>query len=114
MTYKLEHTLVGGLYLHDIRMGGVGQRNLRMLEEMIGIEKWNHCTLVTTKWGCTANPRIEEKREKDFREKPHLFGPMMQNANSATMVRFAVQTKGQALAILKPTLTKKFAPQISV
>lgn len=44
-------------------MGGVGQRNLRMLEKMTGFEKWNHCTLVTTKWGCMANPQIEEKRE---------------------------------------------------
>jgi hypothetical protein len=85
-----------------------------MLEKMIGIDKRNHCTLVTTKWGCTANPQIEEKREEDLLEKPHLFGAMIQTANSATMARFEERTRGQALAMIKPMLTKKFAPQISV
>ena len=41
-TYKLKQTLAGVIYLHDISVGklrGVGQRNLRMLEKMIGIDE---------------------------------------------------------------------------
>lgn len=66
-TYKLKQTIAGVIYLHDItkqRMGGVGERNLRMLEKMIGIEKWDNCSLVTTNWGCTTNPEGEEKRKQ--------------------------------------------------
>ena len=40
--YKLKNTLAGVLYLHDItkaKMGGVGKRNLRMLENMVGNDK---------------------------------------------------------------------------
>ena len=69
-TYKLKQTLAGVLYLHDImkqKIGGVGKRNLRMLEEMIGMDKWDNCTFVTTKWGCTTNPEGEEARERTLR-----------------------------------------------
>lgn len=51
-TYEIKQTLASVIYLHDIsvgKLGAVGQRNLRMLEKMIGIDKWNNCTLVTTK-----------------------------------------------------------------
>lgn len=38
--YKLGNTLAGVLYLHDItkaKMGGVGLRNLRTLEQMLAL-----------------------------------------------------------------------------
>jgi hypothetical protein len=116
-TYKLKQTLAGVIYLHDItkhKMGGVGLRNLRMLENLIGIDKWDNCTLVTTKWGCTKNPQGEEEREKTLRNEDKYFGAMLKSAHQATMMRFDPRSKGRALEIIKPHLKKRFAPQISV
>ena len=51
-TYKLKERLAGVLYLHDItknKMGGSGTRNIRMLEKMIGMDKFKYCTVLTTK-----------------------------------------------------------------
>ena len=65
MIYKLNQRLAGVLYLHDItktKVGWTGKRNLRMLENMIGTDAYSHCTLVTTKWGCTTNSKDEETR----------------------------------------------------
>ena len=46
-----------------------------MLEKMIGIDKWDNCTLVTTMWGCTNKPQGEEMREKTLRvEEKQGFG----------------------------------------
>ena len=113
--YKLKCTISGVLYLHDItkcRLGGVGMRNIRMLEEMVGVDKWNFCTLVTTKWGCTNKPEGEEKRELKLRSDKNLFKDMLESAHSAKLARFH-GTKGSALQIIKPHLGKKFSPQIS-
>ena len=114
--YKLDSTIAGVLYLHDItkeKMGGVGERNLRMLEEMIGIQKWDNCTLVTTKWGCTTNPEAEEAREQYLIKKDHLFGKMLKNSHHASMRRFDPKSKGCAIDIIKPHLRKRFDPLIS-
>ena len=116
-TYLLKQTLAGVLYLHDItkgKMGGVGQRNLRMLENMIGIDKWDNCTLVTTKWGCTTNPRGEEENEKTLIREDKYFGAMLRHARQASMVRFDPKSKGKALEIIKAHLDKSFAPHISM
>lgn len=117
MTYLLKRTLAGVLYLHDItkgKMGGVGQRNLRMLENMIGVEGWDHCILVTTKWGCTTNPQAEEQREKTLEQEEKYFGAMLRSSKSAKMARFDPKSQGTALKILKPMLKKKLAPQLSI
>ena len=116
--YKLKERLAGVLYLHDItkaRMGGVGQRNIRMLEKMIGLEEFNNCTIVTTKWGCTTSPQDEEMRERTLETDPTLFGSMLQERQHecATMKRFDPKSKGTALEIIKPYLRKAFTPQIS-
>jgi hypothetical protein len=116
-TYKLEQTLAGVIYLHDItkqKMGGIGLRNLRVLENLIGIDKWDNCTLVTTKWGCTTNPEGEEDRERTLRNEDKYFGAMLKNAHQATMMRFDPKSKRRALEIIKPHLKKRFAPHISV
>ena len=116
--YKLKERLAGVLYLHDItkaKMGGVGQRNIRMLENMIGLEKFNNCTIVTTKWRCTTSPQDEENREKTLETDPKLFGSMLQERQHkcATMKRFDPKSKGTALEIIKPYLRKAFTPHIS-
>ena len=114
--YKLGHTLAGVLYLNDItkaKMGGVGERNLRMLEGMIGIDKWDNCTLVTTKWGCTTNLKGEEAREKKLMDEEHYFGAMLRNSHQASMVRFDPNSRGRALDIIKPHLRRRFDPLIS-
>ncbi|KAI4258488.1 MAG: hypothetical protein L6R42_005069 [Xanthoria sp. 1 TBL-2021] len=114
--YKFGSTLAGVLYLHDImkgRMGGVGQRNLRMLEKMIGIDKWDNCTLVTTKWGCTTNPEAEAAREATLKRQDNYFGSMLKNSHQASIRRFEPKSKGQALDIIKPHLKRSFEALIS-
>ena len=116
--YKLKEQLAGVLYLHDItkaRIGGVGQRNIRMLEKLIGLEKFNNWTVVTTKWGCTTSPQDEQLREKSLGTDPDLFGSMLQERQHqcATMKRFDPKSKGRALEIIKPYLGKAFTPQIT-
>lgn len=114
--YRLKHRLAGVLYLHDItktKMGSIAQRNLRMLEEMVGMNMWNNCTLVTTKWGCTNNPEDEEARENTLRVEEKYFGPMLQGVRKAKMMRFEPKSQESALAIIEPYLNNKFTPQIS-
>ena len=115
--YKLKQTLAGVLYLHDItkaKVGRAGLTNLRMLENMIGMEKIDNCTLVTTKWGCTTNSQDELEREKTLRaEKNFFFGSMLQNTQHANMERFDPKTQKTALDIITPFLEKTFTPQIS-
>ena len=116
-TYKLKQTLAGVIYLHDIsvgKLGSVGQRNLRMLEKMIGIDEWDNRTLVTTKWGCTNKPQGEEMRERILRDEEKYFGAMLRHSRQASMVRFDPKSKGKALEIIKPHLNKSFAPEISI
>ncbi|ETN38049.1 uncharacterized protein HMPREF1541_07672 [Cyphellophora europaea CBS 101466] len=113
--YKMKNTIAGVLYLHDItkaRMGGVGLRNLRMLENMIGMDKWDNCTLVTTKWGCTNNAEAEEGRENQLRTRPQFFQAMIESSYSAKMVRFH-RSKASGLEIIRPHLRRAFTPKIS-
>lgn len=117
--YMLKQRLGGVLYLHDItkaKMGGVGRRNIRMLEQMIGLEKLNNCTIVTTKWGCTTSPQDEALRENTLREDTEFFGSMLQNEQphrNAIMQRFDPKNKDTALDIIKRYLEKEFTPHIS-
>ena len=115
-TYKLKQTLAGILYLHDItrpKMGAAGQKNLRVLEQMIGVDKWDNCTFVTTKWGCTNNPEGELEREKTLMQDGRFFGTMLQSARQASIQRFDPCSRERALAILAPHLRRKFEPRIS-
>ena len=115
-TYKLKQTLAGVIYLHDItkpKLGGVGLRNIRLLENMIGIDKWDNCTLVTTKWGCTTNSQGEQAREQKLRTDPKYFADMLNNSHSARMLRFDPKSKAKALEIIKSHLKKRFEPQIA-
>lgn len=84
-----------------------------MLENMIGMEKINNCTLVTTKWGCNTNSQDELDREKTLRAEKKFFGNMLQNAQHANMERFDPKTKEKALDIITPYLENAFTPQIS-
>lgn len=115
--YKLKQRLAGVLYLHDItktKVGWTGKRNLRMLENMIGTDAYSHCTLVTTKWGCTTNSKDEEAREKSLRKEPEFFGSMLDNNGmNANMQRFDPKAKKTALDIIIPYLDRNFTPQIS-
>ena len=114
-TYKLKHQLAGVLYLHDItkqKLGGAGLRNIRLLENMIGIDKWDHCTLLTTKCGCTTNPKGEEDRERKLRTDDRYFKDMLNNSRQAKMERFDPKSKGTALALIKPFLKRDFHPKV--
>lgn len=119
MNYILNERLAGVLYLHDItkaKMGGVGKRNIRLLEQMIGLEKFNNCTILTTKWGCTTSSQDEAEREKTLRTTQEYFGSMLQEGqpdHEAAMQRFDPKSQATALDIIKPYLDKKFTPYIS-
>ena len=92
-------------------MGGVGIRNLRMLEKMIGVDKWDNCTLVTTKWGCTTDLGGEEAWEAKLKTDEKYFKAMIEGSNHARMARFE-RTKLSALQIIKPHLRRGFSPAI--
>ena len=117
--YLLKERLAGILYLHDItkaRVGGIGERNLRMLEQLLGSEKFSNCTLVTTKWGCTTDPDGEEQREHTLSTRKYFFGAMLQNEqphHNAAIRRFDPKSKGTALDIIKRYLVNRFTPHIS-
>lgn len=117
--YLLKRRLAGVLYLHDItkaKVGGVAQRNIRMLEQMIGRKKFNNCTLVTTKWGCTNNPQDEELRENTLRTQNKFFGNMLQNGqlnDNARIRRFDPKTKQTAIDIITPYLKREFTPHLA-
>ena len=118
LTYKLKERLAGVLYLHDItkaKMGGVGRRNIRMLEKMIGLDKFKNCTIVTTKWGST-NLQDAEKRETSLRTDKAFFGSMLQTGQltrNADFRRYFPKSKECALDIIKPYLRNKFTAEIS-
>ncbi|KAG8526064.1 uncharacterized protein KY384_000826 [Bacidia gigantensis] len=119
MNYLLKERLAGVLYLHDItkgKVGGVGQRNLRMLEEMIGVKEFKNVTLVTTKWGCTKSPDDERQRELTLSTNKKHFGTMLDNdvnQSNATMVQFDPKSRTKAHEIIEPFLGKRFTTQIS-
>ncbi|MCJ1246881.1 hypothetical protein MMC30_004090 [Trapelia coarctata] len=113
--YKLGEAIAGIIYLYDItrsRMGGAGERNIRMLEQMVGVDKWDNCTLVTTKWNCSKK-EDELEREHALKTKPRYWKEMLESSHQASMERF-MKSKGSALKIIMPHLKKKFAPAISV
>ena len=115
VNYRLKKRLAGVLYLHDItkgKMGDVGTKNLRMLEGMIGQHKYNNCTFVTTKWGC-SNRTDEEFREKTLTTSNKYFGNMLECSRHADMKRFYPKSKGVALDIIKPYLDNDFTTQLS-
>lgn len=118
LTYKLKERLAGVLYLHDItkaRMGGVGKRNIRMLEQMIGLDKFKNCTIVTTKWGST-NLQDAELRETTLRTDKDFFGSMLETGEptlNANFRRYDPKKKECALDIIKPYLKNRFTAEIS-
>ena len=106
--YELKKRLAGVLYLHDVtkgKVGGVAQRNLRMLERMIGVKNFGYCTFVTTKWG--SNRSDEKVREKALTD-GKFFGQMLQDDEDTRMKRFDPKNKDTALGIIRPYLNKAF------
>lgn len=118
ITYKLKERLAGVLYLHDIskaKMGGVGQRNIRMLEQMIGLDKFKNCCIVTTKWDIT-NFQDAKARENTLQADKDFFGSMLQTGqlgHNAALCRYSPKTKECALKIIRPYLKNKFTTNIS-
>jgi hypothetical protein len=115
INHRLKKRLAGVLYLHDItkgKVGGVGVKNLRMLEGMIGQQKYSNCTFVTTKWGC-SNLEDEEKREQKLKTSKQFFATMLDCSTHADMRRFDPKSKGTALDIIKRYLDNDFTTQLS-
>ena len=115
-SFRLKQKIAGVLYLHDItkgKLGGAAVNNIRLLENMIGIEEYKNCTFITTKWGCTTNPQDEQKREEALAKDKRFFGGMLQSPRHATMKRFDPKTKATALEIITPFLEIKFTLRIT-
>ena len=113
--YRLKKTLAGVLYLHDItkaKPSTVAKKNLRMLEEMLGVEKWNNCMLLTTRWGCT-NRVDEEAREQALKKNDDYFGLMLNNVHKARIERFDPMNKARAMVIIEPFLRNNFVTKMS-
>ncbi len=113
--YKDGVKISGVLYLHDItkaRMGGTGQRNIRLLEAFLGCDHWNRSTLVTTKWGCTTDPAQERLREEELENSEKFWKAMRTSTRKAEMKRFA-NTQESALEIIEPYLTDGFVPKLT-
>ena len=87
-----------------------------MLEQLIGVKEFRHCTLVTTKWGCT-NRADEEEREEVFKQGDAYFGTMLKTHDNphqnANIRRFDPKSKGTALEIIYPYLENAFVPDIT-
>lgn len=113
--YKDGVKISGVLYLHDItksRMGGTGERNIRVLEKLLGPDHWDRSTLVTTKWGCTTTPELERLREKQLEESGKFWKAMRTSTRKAEMKRFE-NTQKSALEIIEPYLMDGFVPQLT-
>jgi hypothetical protein len=109
--FKLSHAL----YLHDItksRMGASGEKNIRLLEELLGADHWDGCTLVTTKWGCTNDPAREAAREEELERSVKFWKPMRTGEKRAAMKRFD-NTRESALELIEPYLGEGFVPQLT-
>jgi hypothetical protein len=108
--------LSGILYLHDItqdRVKGTGIRSIRLLEEILGSEHWNRCTLVTTKWSRMATePERAIQNEVELQEKDKFWKAMRTNYRKADMKRFG-NTQDSALEIINPYLNDGFVPQLT-
>ncbi|KAL8628036.1 hypothetical protein Q9189_006287 [Teloschistes chrysophthalmus] len=119
ITYKMKETLAGVLYLHDItkaKIGGVGKRNIRMLERLIGLDKFENCAIVTTKWQL-VDLETAEARETSLRTDKDFFGSMLQTerrGHDASLCRYSPKNRQRALEIIKPFLKKKFTAEISL
>ncbi|KAL9587462.1 MAG: hypothetical protein Q9203_003517 [Teloschistes exilis] len=103
--YKMKKKLAGVLYLHDItkaKMGGVGRRNIRRLERLIGLDKFENCAIVTTKW------QLVDLETAEARETLNDTAPTQ--ASVATRRRI----KQRALEIIKPFLNNAFTAEISL
>lgn len=108
--------MAGFLYLHDItqpRMSAAGEKGIRVLERMLGRDKWGNCTLVTTKWNCSKMPEEEKSREQELRTRDKYWKSMIQGNPKASIKKF-LNTEESALKILKPHLNKRFKPDISL
>lgn len=113
--YKDGVNISGVLYLHDItkaRMGGSGQRNIRLLEAFLGCDHWNRSTLVTTKWGCTTAPEQERLREQELENSAKFWKAMRTSTRKAEMKRFE-NTQQSALEIIEPYLIEGFVPKLT-
>jgi hypothetical protein len=58
-----------------------------MLEHLVGEDKWQNLTLVTTKWHCSSNPDGELLREGQLLTKNKYWKSMCEGPRKAS-VRF--------------------------
>ncbi len=126
--YSRDWTIGGILYMYDVRrmrLGGSGQTNIRVLEELTGKDRWRHISLVTNFWHPSHNQQDEERREKELESDARAWKSLRQGNRPARLCRFD-NTKESALEIIEwhldqscvPALTQQMAdpqgPQLSI
>jgi hypothetical protein len=106
---------IGGIiYLFDIaggRLRGGGEQSIRILEEMTGRSRWNHISLVTTKWGFSRSPAGEAQRERELQTLSMAWKALREGDRPARVCQF-INTRESALEIIQWHLDQSFEPEI--
>ena len=113
--YSQKWTIGGILYLYDItraRLGGAGEQNVRVLEQLTGKDRWQHISLVTTKWHWSGSHENELKCERELEQQSAAWKSLREGNRPARMCRFN-NTRESALDIISWHLEQSFEPALT-
>jgi hypothetical protein len=113
--YSQGWNIGGILYLYDVtrvRIGASGEQNVRILEELTGRDRWEHISLITTKWNLTRSPENELLCEQQLKSKEGAWRAMLGADRPAKVCRF-INTRESALDIIQWHLDQSFEPAVS-
>jgi hypothetical protein len=114
--YNSNEKISGILYLHDVsltRMRGSGRRNLEMVREVVGKEKFEFLTLVTTHWHTLTDPKREKDNEASLKKEDMYWRPFLKDPCSCATMRRFNNTVTSALEIVKEHLQHTFVPSLT-
>lgn len=107
---------IGGIiYMYDItrsRLGGIGEQNIRLLEELTGKDRWSHISLVTNKWHWSGSHESELQRERELKSDERAWKALLEGGRPARLHRFS-NDQNSALEIIQWHLDQGFHPEIS-
>ena len=71
VSYQAEQRLTGLIYIHDItttRFTGTMLKNLRVFENLVGVDNFSNVILVTSKWDKLIDVKEGEIRESEIKQ----------------------------------------------
>lgn len=113
--YNQNWKIGGILYLYDItraRLSTGGQQNIRVLEELTGKDRWQHISLVTTKWHWSGSHENELRCERDLETQAVAWKVLRDSDRPARMCQF-YNTRESALEIIQWHLDQSFEPALT-